>query len=95
VKAHDHIANVGRWLRTVYPEAIRYGVQSSDQNQYGYRLTYVALPDGLIIDRTDAAFDRVGDELDDMLGDLDWGSFGDRGIDTDFGVSFETGRMIR
>lgn len=80
-------------IRATWPAAVAFEVTSSDQGRYGYYLGRVTLADGEVDPITAAP--EVMDAVDDVLGDLDWGVFGDGNKDSIFNVSMTTQQIVR
>lgn len=78
-------------IRNHIPQAAQFSVESSDQGNYGYWLTDIAVNGEPI---GDDEFDKVYDFVADFLADLSWGSFGDRNSDSSFVVDLDTMQMV-
>jgi hypothetical protein len=79
----------------MYPNAVRYGVTSSDQGHSGYLLTHVRSGEDFEINPDSEEFARLGEGVDDDLALLRWGAFGDRNRDSEFEVDIVTGQIVR
>jgi hypothetical protein len=79
----------------MYPQATRFGVASKDQTVgVGYTLIDVGFDDTTIT-HDSGTFAAFADDLDNELGDLPWGSFGDADRTSSFDVDIKTGQIIR